>query len=258
MEIDILRKGNGLPLLYRDDIEKIAELYIEDFDSKLLDEPMPTPIEEFLENYLHLNMDYADITPDASILGLTAFDNGLLTVYDLENDREKNIYVKEGTVIIDNTLLSEVQKGRCRFTCGHEGGHWILHRDMFKKYKKQKDIFNKDKKEKSINCLKRNFQNYSSKRMFTTDNDWMEWHANLMASCLLMPKSTFKSAAQRLFKEAGINDDCITLGEDFCINDFAIEIPREMSKIFDVSIQAASIRLNQLRIIREKTETFIR
>lgn len=86
MHIEAKRKSNSLPVLSKCDIEKIAEVYLWNFDSKILEEPMSTPIEEFLEDYLHLKVDYADITPDVSILGLTTFNNGILTVYDLEND----------------------------------------------------------------------------------------------------------------------------------------------------------------------------
>lgn len=255
MDIDIPRKENGLLLLYKSDIEEIAELHLKDFDSKILEEPMPTPIEEFLENYLCLDMDYADITPDASVLGLTTFDDGVLGVYDSENSQYKDIFVREGTVVIDNTLLSEEREGRCRFTCGHEGGHWILHREMFKLNENQLNIFDilNDKEVTSIKCLKRNFENYCCKRTFKTDNDWMEWQANFISSCLLMPKKTFIIAAHNIFKRVGINDEYIILGQDFDTDVFAYEVPRKISKIFNVSIQAASIRLKQLRIIREET-----
>lgn len=255
MQIDIPRKENGLPLLCKSDIEQIAELYLEDFNSKILEEPMPTPIEQFLESYLHLELDYADITPDGSILGLTAFDNGFITVYDTENNRDKDIQVKRGTVIIDNSLSLDEREGRYRFTCGHEVGHWICHRDMFKSNENQYTIFDmiNRKKAKSIKCLTRNFENYSFKRAFKTDNDWMEWHANFMSSCLLMPKKTFKIAADNILKEAGIDDDYIILGQDFETDELAYEIPREISKVFNVSMQAASIRLKQLKIIREQT-----
>lgn len=259
MNIDIPRKDNGLPLLYKSDIEEIAELYLEDFDPKILKEPMATPIDEFLENYLHLDMDYADITPDVSILGLTSFDNGFLTVYDSEHNKDRDIYVKEGTVVIDNTLLSQEQEGRCRFTCGHEGGHWILHREMFKCNKNQFNIFDmiNNKEVKSIKCLKRNFESYSFKRTFKTDDDWMEWHANYISSCMLMPKKTFKIAAHNIFREAGIDEEYIILGQDFLTDEFACEMRREISKVFNVSMQAASIRLKQLKIIREQTAQIV-
>ncbi|WP_195603699.1 ImmA/IrrE family metallo-endopeptidase [Clostridium tyrobutyricum] len=256
MYIDISRrKDNGLPLLYKNDIEQISKLYLEDFNSKILEEPVPTPIEEFLENYLGLDPDYADITPDGSVLGLTTFDSGNLTVYDLENNRYRDISVERGTVIIDNTLVSGDQEGRFRFTCGHECGHWILHRDMFKSDENQLNIFDmlNNKEAKSIKCLKRNFEKYSSKRTLETDNDWMEWQANFISSCFVMPKDTFIMASLNIFRKVGIYTDYIVLGQDFDTYEFADDMSRRLSKIFNVSIQAASIRLRQLKLIREET-----
>ena len=255
MHIEVKRKSNGLPVLSKGDIEEIAESYLGDFDSNILEEPMPTPIEEFLENYLHLEVDYADITPDGSVLGLTTFNNGILTVYDLEKGKYKDIYVKKGTVVINNGLLTEDQEGRCRFTNAHECGHWMLHREMFETHEEQINIFDMldNKEAKSIKCLKRSFEDYSEKRTFKTDTDWMEWQANYTSSCLIMPKRTFIIAAQNIFKEVGIDDSYITLDRDFDAYEFANDMSRELAGIFNVSIQAASIRLRQLKIVREET-----
>ena len=137
VNINVPRKKNGLPYVSKSDIEEITQLHLEQFNADLLKEPVPIPIEEFLQNYLKLDMDYADITHDISVLGLTAFDSGYLKVYDLEGNKERFIYVEEGTVVIDNSLLKSDKEGRFRFTCGHEGGHWIFHREMFKLNKKQ-------------------------------------------------------------------------------------------------------------------------
>ena len=81
----------------------------------------------------------------------------------------------------------------------------------------------------------------------------MEWQANYTSSCLIMPKKTFIIAAQNIFKEVGIGDGYITLDRDFDTYEFANDMSRELAGIFNVSIQAASIRLRQLKIVREET-----
>lgn len=50
----------------------------------------------------------------------------------------------------------------------------------------------------------------------------MEWHANFISSCLLMPKKTFRIAADNIFKQAGIDDSYIILGQDFETDEFAM------------------------------------
>ncbi len=223
MKVNLCRKASGLPYLSKYDMEEYAEAFLNRFNANLLKEPAPIPIEEFLEQHLKLEMDYADITPDRSILGLTAFDSGHILVYDSEKHTGRRIYVDKGTVVIDNSLLRNGQEGRCRFTCAHEAGHWIFHREMFD----------------------------PRRRKFLTDEDWMEWQANFMSACLLMPKKTFVMAAYKIFKGAGIKEKYIEIGKNRYLDKFSNYIPVEMSNIFNVSIQAASIRLRELKLIRE-------
>jgi Zn-dependent peptidase ImmA (M78 family) len=89
------------------------------------------------------------------------------------------------------------------------------------------------------------------RRKFLTDEDWMEWQANFMSACLLMPKKTFVMAAYKIFKGAGIKEKYIEIGKNRYLDKFSNYIPVEMSNIFNVSIQAASIRLRELKLIRE-------
>lgn len=237
MDINIPRKKNGLPCVTKSHIEKIIQLHLEKFNRDLLKEPVPIPIEEFLQNYLNLEMDYTDITRDISVFGLTAFESGYLKVYDLQSNEEKFIYVKEGTVVIDNSILK--REGMFRFTCGHECGHWIFHREMFKLDKKQSNTAKCSYRSKVLTGKK-----------FKTDEEWMEWQANYASACLIMPAETFIIAAHKIFRDVNIKDGSITLGKDSRIDVFAkCYIPRKLASIFKVSMQAASIRLKELKLI---------
>lgn len=259
MNVNLCRKASGLPYLSKCDMEEYAEAFLNEFNANLLKEPVPIPIEEFLEQHLKLEMDYADITPDRSILGLTAFDSGHILVYDSEKRTGRRIYVDKGTVVIDNSLLRDGQEGRCRFTCAHEGGHWIFHRDMFNSCREEVyscEMTNQTDGQ-SMKNLKRNNQCFSCRRKFLTDEDWMEWQANFMSSCLLMPKKTFFMAASKIFKRVGIEEKYIELGKNKHLDNFSRRIPVEMSNIFNVSIQAAYIRLKELKIIRESLEQLV-
>jgi Zn-dependent peptidase ImmA (M78 family) len=248
MTFKVSRKKNGLPYLSKNNIEEITALYLSKFNADLLKEPTPIPIEEFLENHLKLDMDYADITNDASILGLIAFDSGYLNVYDLEHDKQRVIYVEEGTVVIDNSLLQSEKEKRYRFTCGHEGGHWIFHREMFR-YQKKVDIFNCEEVRTAKHLNTKNENDFKIKR-FQTDEEWMEWQADYAAACILMPKKTFIMAAHKIFKEAGIKDEYVVLDEDYDVDLFSQYVNKKMASIFKVSIKAASIRLKELNLIK--------
>lgn len=250
MDIDVPRKKNGLPCVTKNHIEKITQLYLEKFNADLLKEPAPIPIEEFLQNYLKLEIDYVDITPDISVLGLTTFDSGYLKVYNLQSNKERVIYVEEGTVVIDSSLLKNNKEGRLKFTCGHECGHWIFHKEMFRLDKKQIN-----KHANTVNCSYRGKENILTGKKLKTDEEWMEWQANYASSCLIMPAKTFMMAAHKVFKETNIKGGFITLGKDSSVDAFAkCYIPRKLGGIFKVSKQAASIRLKELKLI-EYTKT---
>jgi hypothetical protein len=61
-------------------------------------------------------------------------------------------------------------------------------------------------------------------------NDWMEWQANYCAGALLMPASAFSSAAEPVWERSSRGRALI----------------REIQQRFEVSAQAATIRLRQL------------
>ncbi len=68
-----------------------------------------------------------------------------------------------------------------------------------------------------------------------TDTDWMEWQANRLASALLMPRCM----VQKLTSEMQANSSAFQSAA--CIH--------SVSNIFNVSLQAAEIRLKDLGII---------
>jgi hypothetical protein len=35
-------------------------------------------------------------------------------------------------ICVDLSLVDEAKEGRLRFTCAHENGHWVLHRQLIR------------------------------------------------------------------------------------------------------------------------------
>lgn len=52
-------------------------------------------------------------------------------VYLLKEKCADYLYVKRGTLLIDNTLLDDRKEYRLRSTIGHECGHWVFHCDYY-------------------------------------------------------------------------------------------------------------------------------
>lgn len=70
----------------------------------------PIPVEAIAEKYLGFTLEYDNL---GEILGIS--------------DVLGATWAEEKRMVINNSLLDGVE-GRITFTCGHEIGHWILHR----------------------------------------------------------------------------------------------------------------------------------
>lgn len=132
-----------------------------------------------LTRVLGLNIEYAHLSPDESVLGLTSFDEISVLVYD-DSDTEYLLCLDGKTVAVEKELLSDIRKrGRCNFTKAHEGAHQAF-----------KMIFPKDygvvTTSDPLHFYKKNTDNLKPIQ------DWEEWQANTLASALLLPNDLVK------------------------------------------------------------------
>lgn len=257
IKLNFRKKENGVPILSRKEIENIAESILMDYDPSILSSPKALDIEDMAENYLNLIMDYQDISKDKNILGMTVFNDCYVPVYDMENKEYVKIFSREGTIIIDNSLLSYNQARRGRFTLGHEIGHWLLHKHKYSYNSNQICFFDDDlhHKEPLIKCRTQYIEIDSSfVKKLKTDKDWIEWQADNLSASLLMPRATFCDVANSKFIEHGLVEKRYAYGVDtkvdLCIN----TIIKELSDIFDVSLKSTKIRLKELGFIRDGLE----
>ena len=226
------RLKGKVPILSAKVIDIIAERFILDFNPKLLEEPVPIDIEEFLEFYLQLEMEFDDLSSDQSCLGMTVFNNtSRILAYDKLMGKAKYISASEGTIIIDNSLLERGQEKRLRFTLGHEAGHWVFHKAFYGYNPGQLTLFEYDTaftRCRSINS------NYIYKQTSNWDSEkWMEWQADKFSASLLMPEQMVRE----------------------CFSDRTEEVTDAVDRIsstFNVSKQAAYYRLCDLQILKPR------
>lgn len=256
IQLDFRTKKNGVPILSKKDIEDMTEMIIQDYKPKILDEPCSLDIELFSESYTGLEMDYQDLTHNQSILGMMVFNDCHIPVYDAEKNKAKRIVVNEGTILIDNSLLEDDQIRRGRFTLSHEVSHWFLHRKIYRVDKNQISLFDIPQEEKQpfIKCRTIDIE-CNGRRELVTDDDWMEWQADHMASAILMPKKAFSDVAKKKFKSAGIKKGFYQMGTDFEQDLWAEVMTCELADLFDVSRAAAKIRLKNLGFIKGERES---
>jgi hypothetical protein len=189
---------------------------------------LPVPVEEILESYLGLDLEFGDLkeqlgVPD--VLGAT--------------------WVNERRVVIDQSLdptENPRQEGRYRFTIAHELGHWELHRHLFEEISGQGMLFHDDPLP-SIVCRTR------------SKKEPIEWQADAFAGYLLMPKEAVFDAWESLHgtrepylavEEANALSARWGLSED---EQPTVQVSRDLADIFQVSGQAMQIRLIGLGLI---------
>lgn len=223
----------GLYVIKKLDIEFEIEELLKRYDPDLLSKPMELDIEDFTENFLHLNLEYHSLSSNEKYFGAFAFNDGYIDTYD--DNIAKKIFIKAKTVIIDPIILKAGEHLH-RFTLGHEDSHFIFQYDAYKN-----EITIDKEQSQSLNELL--YYSHSEKRLLKTKDDWAEWQANYASGCLLMNRS----ASLKLLSQL-LNRD-VQFGDGFFSKVGVLTkwfLQYEFVKTFNVSEKAAWIRLNEL------------
>ena len=145
-----------VPYIAEETIERDAEALLEQYTPKCMKIRTPIPIDNIVEKYLKLRVEF----------------NDLRRLFGLPGHREPDIFgtiwLKSGEIVIDESLDPEeypLREERYRFTLAHEVGHWRLHRPLVQ-----------DTQRSIVVCRS------------SQANERLERQANLYASCILMPR----------------------------------------------------------------------
>lgn len=231
---DFRVKANGVPILSKPEIDRIAENFLIDFQPEALNKPSQVDIDGFLENYLKVTPDYQFLSHNGIYLGMTVFnDTNCVPIYDPTTKRAEYISAKANTVIFDNRLLESNQEHRYRFTAGHESGHLVFHTGFFSYDPDQLTLF--DTPEPAmIKCRVDGKMTKCSDYRLATDHDFMEWQANYFSGAILMPKrAVYALASEIQGTERYRTWNLITAA----------------AETFNVSPEAAKNRLSSLKLI---------
>lgn len=215
-----------------DEIETIVE--VELAKAGLLptvDSPVVN-VERFVESHLNVQFDpYATLPAD--VLGQTDFRIGERPLVMINADLT-------GAALDDENSPLGLQ-GRWRATVAHEGCHVILHRCLYNLNVSQGSLFDvgdgsEEPPVRLQRCLKRDVS-YAR-----TASDWREVQANQGMAAMLMPRQVFVAACRAEFNKLGVGR--IDQGTPH-----ADTLARRMAELFQVSRQAASIRLVTLNLL---------
>lgn len=220
-------------------LTKIAENKLRDFDEERLKIPKPLDALDFIEfeKGLGRKIDPQRLTPNFSIWGLTAFNDGYWYVWSEKEELPKKHLVEKGTIMIDDRLLSDDSSiGWRNFTLLHEGFHWVLHPRVFKK---QEVVYQR-------HCNRNNVSAQIGNKKPKLDGIQItEWQANAAAAIFLMPRDAVINAFMEILK---IPQSKFRLLPIQCSLKVEIKIP-EIADMFGASYTAMKYRLCDLGLV---------
>jgi len=155
-------------------LEAIARNQLKKYDPTLLvGEPRAIPIEDIVERYYGLEIEYRYLRKNGHVLGCTVFDDTLLPIWNDDEKQYELISVNRDTIVISAALLDDRSIGRLRYTIAHELGHWLIHREIYSG--------------EGVAAA-------SSIQTSLEENPAVERQADILASALLMPCGQVKHA----------------------------------------------------------------
>jgi hypothetical protein len=140
------------------------------------------------------------------------------------------------TVKISNNLMEDNRReNRLRTTLTHEFGHVHFHKSLFEKGHDQLSLIAFKSGQDIIVCKR-------EKILESPRYDWMEWQAGYACGAFLMPKSHLLNYIDQ-FTDRSISNS----GNP--VNQNGVELISSVAERFQVSKDAARVRLKQLKLL---------
>jgi hypothetical protein len=251
IELDTSYSLSQIPYITNEALDEYATRVVADAQHEVMKEPTALDVDRFLEFYLGLNVEFKRLSYNSVILGMTAFNAGIVHTIDESTNRITPILVEAGTVIIEPSLMNGRNLARRRFTYMHEGSHWLLHRKAFST---GNPFGSAGKYDNQYLAAKEGRIDYCRAQTERNDLERMERQADFLAAALLMPLPTLRMAFREFFNYVGERPRKIIRGQSDIDDCYAQLLSDYVAKRFGVSKRAALIRLEKLGGIAGKAK----
>lgn len=174
------------------DLEIFAYKQLRDYKKNYFKDQHPLDIDDFVEFYLKKDVKYYQLSTkdsDKRPLGTTAITDGKVAIINDEGIPEIKIFNK-GTIIIDEDACGS--ETRRRFTLGHEVWH-----SQFDLHLNSDLIDNGTTISDTYLIIGNSFRKVKTR----TPKEWIEYHADIYAVFLLMPKPFINKLFDKYHKE---------------------------------------------------------
>ena len=212
-----------IPYIPPSDYDRIATEFLEEYYPEALKKPMPVPIEEIATSGLGLSLKYVCLSEELDIYGMTIFTDGMVEIFNPEEELYDAVPFKSKTVLIDPEAVKKTNTGCKNNTIAHECVHWYKHRYFYKMQRYTLPRF-----AKYCKCRVDQLPDSSEEECI------MEAQAIGIAPRILMPKEPFIETAEYLgISSSKNNNDAICT----------------MAEFFKVSKQSVRIRIEECHLI---------
>lgn len=215
MVFDIDPKTSAL-ILGSKRLEDYATKYLREHCPEALEEPMPLPVEQILDNE-RLTVQKASLSQNLDVFGCCFLLDGNVDVFDRRTGQSISTFFPAGTILVDPESEWMYGEGSRRNTLMHEAIHWEKDRAYFKvlqlkNYAGLGSLY-------PIMCRrsKKFYEPAPKKRTKESQIEWLEWQAHRLAPRILMPYAMFRKKAVEFLRTT---DSCDSLVEN--LGDFFI------------------------------------
>lgn len=221
-----------MPYLSREKIERIAARVVDAYwrlESQADTEKRIFP-EILAQKLLGLKVEYRTLSRNGSILGMTAFENVGVRVY--EDDSPGYYFLDGHTILLETSLAEEgANPGRRNFTLMHETCHQIFRMLFPAEYMPPAQC-------RKVCCCTSSTYGHRNRPI-----NWEEWRVNTLTAAILMPKELLIDQMHA----AGLGDKLRLLNKVFATKEY--EKFAAVAEAMGVSKSALAIRMKQLHLL---------
>ena len=225
---------NKVPVLCHNEIENHVDALIADYNPDLLEHPKALNVDDIAENYFGLRMHYTYLSHNGFIWGRMVFHNAIILVFNANTGKVDEEPIEKSTIIIDNNLLTQKREHAYRSTVMHECAHWIYHRSYYSMDKREYINL----RPPYTSCGMNSIVGATAPGSLHSDHDWIEHQAKYFSAAILMPRKAVYNIYNNPFIKQYI--------KEYGPNQGYKELTKLLSKTFHVSLESASIRLQNL------------
>lgn len=226
----------------KEDLELMADDINRKYYPERLLKMIPFDHYDYMENVLHLDVEWKYLSPNMKILGLIFFEDGEFYIWPKgtysKGDIPHKEFFKKGTVVINQAIIDKKELEKEKFVANHESMHWVKDKAFFLKIDNSilqicnKDSFSKTNWNENMSSI-----------------DIVERQTNYLNAAVLMPRNVIIKEFLKAIRYTFVPSNPIELKK------WMFGAINKIAKAYGVNFNVVKYRLQDLGIL-EKEEGY--